>query len=70
MVKILMKTTIAGPDMAVSAGQIVSLPPDQAKALVDGGYATVVAEVAPKVETATAEKREKAVLPPVKKRKR
>jgi hypothetical protein len=68
MVKILMKTTIAGPNVTVSAGQMVCLPPEQAMALVDGGYATAVVDKKP--ETATAEKREKAVLPPVAKRKK
>jgi len=74
MVKILMKTTIAGPNISVSAGQTVSLPPDQAKTLITGGYAIAVVErpvvASQVVETATAEKREKAVKPPVRKRKR
>jgi len=71
MVEVRMKTTMAGPDISVTAGNFVLLPADRAKALINAGYAEVVPdEPAPKVETATAEKREKAVLPQVKKRRK
>ena len=54
--RIRMKTTMAGPMGAVSAGQVVDLPKDQASLLVKGGYAELQRAPAEQAVKAKAEK--------------
>ena len=53
--KVKLRTNMAGPTVSGSAGDVVDVPPKQAKELLDGGFAEKVpGEPEPKeVETAT-----------------
>ncbi len=42
--RIEMKTLYAGPDRTISPGQVVDLPDDEARELIDGGYAVQVGD--------------------------
>ncbi len=67
MKQIMMKTLVAGPEGSYSPGQTVALPDDEAKELVDGGYAQYVKPGAAKEvkkETATAEAPENTMQDP------
>lgn len=57
--RVKLKTTMAGPQGTFAAGAVVDLEDAQARDLITGGYAVPVQTG--KVETATVEKREKAV---------
>ena len=69
MKKIVMKTLSAGPNGSYSPGQLVSLPDEQAKELVAGGYAVYEGGKAPEIETATAQPPENTMRKPATKRK-
>lgn len=58
--KIRMKTLAAGPAGVYRPGQEVDLPADEARALIEGGYAEAVGKVR---ETAAVEPPEEAVMP-------
>lgn len=58
--KIRMLTLAAGPDGVLQPGQEVDLPGEQARALIEGGYAEAVEKIR---ETAAVEPPEKAVTP-------
>jgi hypothetical protein len=66
--RVKMRTTAAGPDGVLQAGQTVNLPAEKTKAFIDGGYAEEV--VLSQVELATAEPKEKATAPAQAKRTR
>lgn len=64
---VVMKTTMAGPDLSAHPGQKIEVPDDLAIALVDGGFATIEKSIV--IETASISPPEKAVLPkPTRKR--
>ena len=67
MKKIIMKTLAAGPSGSLIPGQVVSLPDEEAEALLRGGYA--VLEKDAEIETATAEPPENTMRKPATKRK-
>ena len=67
MKKIMMKTLAAGPSGSLIPGQVVSLPNEEAKQLVAGGYA--VYEKAAEIETATAQPPENTMRKPAAKKK-
>lgn len=68
--KILMRTLATGPDGTLHAGKVYDLPPAQANAFIEGGYATKVAEPVPAQPIERAEgggaakgRRERATAP-------
>ena len=69
MKKIIMKTLAAGPSGSLVPGQVVSLPDEEAKQMVNGGYAIYEENKAAEVETATAEPPENTMRKPTTKRK-
>ena len=69
MKKIMMKTLAAGPSGSLIPGQVVSLPDEEAKQMVNGGYAVYEENKAAEVETATAEPPENTMRKPATKRK-
>jgi hypothetical protein len=62
--KILLKTTMAGPEMTALAGSIIEVESDLARKLIDGGYAEAIeaSKVEPQVIKEESEV-EMAVLP-------
>lgn len=62
--KIRMRTTAAGPDGVLTAGQVYSLEGAQAEALVEGGYAEAVEPVEAKASKKVVKKEEVPPPPP------
>lgn len=52
--KVIMQTTMAGPDGVVQAGRVANVNPRKAKALIAGGFARPYKEPAKPIETTTA----------------
>lgn len=68
--KIKMRTLATGPDGTLHAGQVYDLPPAQANALVEGGYAVKIEDKTPAQPIERAEgggaakrRRERATAP-------
>ena len=78
--QVILKATYAGPRGTAGPGSKMELPDDEAKALIDGGYAEEVkpapkpkaAEVKsePGRETASVEQSETAAAPPPRRRRK
>ncbi len=70
--RVRLKTIMAGPGGTFKAGSIIALPSDQARELIEGGFAEAVPGkglLPADVETATAEPPENAMRPTPTRRK-
>jgi hypothetical protein len=74
--KIRLKTLMAGPDGVATPGSVIEASDDEARMLIDGGFAEAVQRVAGSahaetsaVETAAFEPGNRAVKPPARPRK-